>query len=106
MAKQGKKKSELTPLSQIVAQVLKTCRRDSAHHLVEICRLWDQAVGEVISINAQPAAMKEKILIVHVTSSPWIQQLQYLKQDIIGRINEASEKIVLADIKFKIGPVD
>ncbi len=106
MVTTGKKTSEMTPLSQIVTQVLKTCRRDSAHHLTEICRHWDEAVGDAISKNAQPAAMKEKILIVHVISSPWIQQLQYLKQDIIGRINQASEETILEDIKFKIGPID
>ncbi len=105
MAKRDRKASEVTHLKDIIHQVLHGCRKDSAQHLTQICSLWNHAVGEIIAKSAQPAALKEKILIVHVNSSPWIQQLQFLKKEIVEKINLASEKEMLEDIKFKIGPV-
>lgn len=105
MVKRDRKVAELTHLKNFIHQVLHGCRKDSIQQLTQICSLWNHAVGEVIAKNAQPAALKEKVLIVHVNSSPWIQQLQFLKREIVEKINQASEQEILEDIKFKIGPV-
>ena len=73
--------------------------------MTQIWSLWDSAVGEMIAENAQPAAIKDKLLIVHATSSSWVQQLQFLKKDIIKKLNAAYGKELVEEIKFKIGPV-
>ena len=63
------------------------------------------AVGEVIARNARPGAFKGKLLLVNVTSSTWAHQLQFLKKDIIKKVNDALGKELVEEIKFKIGPV-
>jgi predicted nucleic acid-binding Zn ribbon protein len=67
--------------------------------------LWDRVVGAPIAGNAKPAAFKGRILLVHVTSSTWIHQLQFLRKDIIEQLNRALGKELIEEIKFKIGPV-
>jgi predicted nucleic acid-binding Zn ribbon protein len=84
---------------------LKTCRHDCDGDLAQVWSLWDTAVGDVIAKNARPEAFKGKLLLVHVNSSAWMHQLQFLKKDMINKINAAFGKELVQDIKFKIGPV-
>ena len=60
-------------------------------------------MGKAIAKNARPAAFKGKLLLVEVSSSTWMHQLQFLKSDIIEKINDAFGKEMVAEIKFKIG---
>ncbi len=72
---------------------------------IAICSLWEEIVGADLSDQTRPAAYKEPILIVHVSSSAWIHHLQFSKQSMITQINEMLKKTAVTDIKFKIGPV-
>jgi predicted nucleic acid-binding Zn ribbon protein len=67
--------------------------------------VWDTIVGDVIARNTKPAAFKDRILLIHVSSSTWIHQLQFLKKDITAKINTALGKTLIEDLKFKIGPL-
>jgi predicted nucleic acid-binding Zn ribbon protein len=104
MAK-SKKNSELVHIGNILNNVLKTCRSDCDEELSKVWSLWESAVGEVIAKNTKPEAFKGKLLLVLVNSHPWMHQLQFLKKDIINKVNQALGKELVQDIKFKIGPV-
>jgi predicted nucleic acid-binding Zn ribbon protein len=104
MAK-SKKNSEFVLIGDIIKSVLKTCRRDSDEELSQVWSLWETAVGDVIANNTKPEAFKGKLLLVLVNSPVWMHQLQFLKKDIINKVNQALGKELVQDIKFKIGPV-
>jgi predicted nucleic acid-binding Zn ribbon protein len=99
------KRSDFVHIRNILDDVLKPYRSKPDFELKEVWRLWDEAVGETIAQNARPAAFKTKLLIVHVSSSSWIHQLQFLKNDMITQLNAALGKPLIAEIKFKIGPL-
>ena len=104
MDKKRKSNKEFTHVGRLIGDILNTCghvRPDS--ELTRIWELWDSAIGPMIADNARPAAFKGDILLVHVTSSPWMQQLRFLKTDMIRKINTALGKELIRDIKFKIG---
>ena len=101
----GKRKSKFVHIGSIVGDVLKTYRREMDVELVQVWQIWDSIVGEVIAQNARPAAFRGKVLLIHVTSSTWIHQLQFLKGDMIEQLNMAFGKPVIEDLKFKIGPL-
>ena len=103
----GKKKNtpENGHIGDIINHVLKTCRRDFDGELAQVWSLWDTAVGDVIAKNTRPEAFKGKLLLVNVNSSAWMHQLQFLKKDLIDKINTALGKELVLDIKFKIGQV-
>ncbi len=71
--------------------------------MTRIWALWDKTMGMAIAENARPAAFKGQLLVVQVASSPWMQQLQFLKKDIIQKLNIALGKELVQEIKFKIG---
>jgi hypothetical protein len=100
-----KKKKEFVHIGSIIDDVIGQYRRESDGELTRVWQIWDGTVGEAIATNAQPAAFKGKLLLVHVTNSTWIHQLQFLKGDIISKINVALGKPLVEEIKFKIGPI-
>jgi predicted nucleic acid-binding Zn ribbon protein len=101
--KAKKQKAKFEHIGSILTDVLKTYRKDADGELVQVWQVWDEIVGEVIAQNAKPAAFKGKILIVHVSSSTWVHQLQFLKKEMIAKLNNAFGKALIDDLKFKIG---
>ena len=100
-----KQKAKFEHIGNILADVLKTYRRETNADLVQVFQVWDKVVGDVIAQNARPAAFKGKILLVHVSSSTWIHQLQFLKEEMMAKLNKDLGKSVIGEIKFKIGPL-
>jgi predicted nucleic acid-binding Zn ribbon protein len=103
--KQITHKAEFVHIGRILDGVLKNYRREPDVELTTVWSLWDRVVGASIADNAKPAAFKGRILLVHVTSSTWIHQLQFSRKDIIAQLNRALGKTLIEEIKFKIGPV-
>ena len=103
--KKDHKQPGFVHIGNVIDGVLKNYRSKPDFELTEIWRLWDETVGESIAQNARPAAFKGKLLIVHVISSTWIHQLQFLKTDLMAKINAALGKPLIQEIKFKIGPL-
>lgn len=103
--RERKQKKDFSHIGTIIGDVLKQYVPESAGELIRVWQLWDDTVGTAIAANAQPVAFKGNLLLVHATSSTWIHQLQFLKADIISRLNAALGKPMIAELKFKIGPL-
>lgn len=103
MEDQRKKSAEPIHIGNILNNLLRSFHEKANGDLVLVWRYWDEIVGETIAQNARPSAFKGRLLYVDVASSPWIHRLQFLKKDIIGRLNQVVGKQVINDIKFKIG---
>jgi len=93
------------PIGSVIDRILSGKKPKAAAGVARVFQLWERAVGEIIAANAKPAAFKDKILLVHVNSSPWLHQLQFLKEDIIKKVNAVLGDDSIEDIKFKIGPM-
>jgi predicted nucleic acid-binding Zn ribbon protein len=68
-----------------------------------IWEIWDSVVGEQIAHQARPNAMRDNVLTVMVASAPWMQQLNFLKGEIQGRLNSALGAELIRDIYLKAG---
>lgn len=99
-----KKSSGFDHVGAIIPALLKNCRRRSDSELVRIFDAWDGIVGEMVAENARPAAFKGRLVLVHVSSPAWIHHLQFLKDDLVGKINAALGKPLVEEIRFKVGP--
>jgi predicted nucleic acid-binding Zn ribbon protein len=93
-------------LGSVIQDVLKTCRPQDDSELTRVWSLWLPAVGPAVAANTRPAAFKGRLLLVHVNSSVWLQELQFLKADIIANLNAALGRELVGEIKFKIGCLD
>lgn len=92
-------------IADIFPSAMSAYRSKDDGDLTQIWRLWSGAVGPAIAENTRPAAFKGTLLIVHAASSAWVHQLQFLKNDIIGKVNQSLGKKLVKDIKFKIGNI-
>jgi hypothetical protein len=62
-------------------------------------------VGKNISKRARPAKLIGKTLHVKVSSSPWMTELQFLKREIISKINKMLGEDTVTDMVFKAGSI-
>ena len=103
MKKKRKKLKESVHISSVLENILTTYRQETDSGLSRVWSFWNDAVGKTIAENAQPAAFKGKVLLVHVTSSTWIHELRFLEKGIVDNINSVSGENLVEEIKFKIG---
>lgn len=103
MSAVGKGNQGFEHIGAILKNLLTDSRKNADAQLMQIWQLWDEVVGSVVAENAQPEAFKGTLLLVRVASSPWAQQLQFMKKDIIDKVNRALGKELVREIRFKVG---
>lgn len=100
-----KKLDKPAPLSSILQKAIELSRLGINLDAHRLWRQWEDVVGPSIARNARPEAIKGGLLLVNVTSAPWMQQLQFLKAELIEKVNESFGREVVNEIRFRIGPV-
>jgi len=68
-----------------------------------LIKLWPKAVGQQIVLQTQPDCLKNGTLFVKTTSSVWVQQLHFMKEEILQKLNDLAGKIAVKDIRFSVG---
>ena len=66
---------------------------------------WRGIVGDSIASNAQPSAIRNRILFIEVSHPTWIQQLQFLKPTLLEKINRFLGEPFIHDIRFRLGKI-
>jgi len=69
----------------------------------KIWLVWDSAVGRQIASKAHPVSFRDGVLTVAVVSAPWMQQLTFLKNGIMDKLNERIGRDLVRDIYLKAG---
>jgi predicted nucleic acid-binding Zn ribbon protein len=100
-----KRMSKPVPIASIIPRLMTRCRKQGDFQMIRIFDIWDDAVGAPISTHAQPEAFQGKLLVVHVTDSTWMHQLQFLKADMIRQLNTALGGHLIEEIRFRVGPL-
>ncbi|MBU4316936.1 MAG: DUF721 domain-containing protein [Proteobacteria bacterium] len=100
-----KKNTGFDHIGSVVKDILGEFAQKYEPGILRISEAWEGIVGESLAQNAIPSAMKGKILIVNVASSIWIQELHFLKNDLIMKINRKLGAETVTEMKFKIGRV-
>jgi hypothetical protein len=92
------------------AEVLHTLlqRIDPEHQLrgYRLWSYWDEEVGASIARRARPARFRNGILFVNVTTHAWLQELQFMKDEIRERLNRRVGTALVRDIFFASGTLD
>ncbi len=105
MAQKRERLKKPAHIGGILRSALSAYRAGGDTELTKVWALWDEAVGSAIAENTRASAFKGSLLIVHVSSSTWVQHLHFLKGDLIRKVNQALGKNLIKEIKFKVGPL-
>ncbi|OPY07528.1 MAG: hypothetical protein A4E68_01744 [Syntrophaceae bacterium PtaB.Bin095] len=65
-------------------------------------KTWMDAVGPKIAAYTRPEAVRRNVLFIKVANSVWMQQLHFLKQDILEKINRANAQNPIQNIFFSL----
>ena len=103
MMSRERKKRKPEKVNSILEKVLGSLNLGIKMKQYQIWEVWDSVVGEPIARQAQPLKIRNMILWVTVSSSTWMQQLEFMKRQIIDRLNERIGEKVINDIRFRIG---
>jgi len=99
-----------TSSPRLLGEILpETLRKKSIHLPMKnrpLIDAWNRAVGPQIGAKAQPDRQRDDVLYVRVSTSVWMHELQFMKQDIIARLNELLGATAISQIRFFIGEVD
>ena len=68
--------------------------------------IWNDVVGKAIARNAQPEKIRNGTLFVKVSSPVWMQQLQFMKDMIAGKLNQRLNADRVKSIFFMVGRVE
>jgi len=92
-------------VADTLGNVLKRIDPDQQMRAYALWTFWDDEVGDSIARRAQPARLRNGILFVTVATHSWMQELQYLKEDIRSRLNARLGASLVRDIFFVVGTV-
>jgi len=93
-------------IESILGRVLTSLDAGMKLKQYQIWEVWDSVVGEAIARQAQPQQVRNMILWITVSSSTWMQQLEFMKRQIVDRLNEQIGEVVIKDIRFRIGEIN
>ena len=65
--------------------------------------VWDDTVGPAVARNAQPEKIRNGTLSVRVRAPTWMQQLQYMKDIMVEKLNQRLGREVVTNIFFVTG---
>ncbi|MDA8126865.1 MAG: DUF721 domain-containing protein [Deltaproteobacteria bacterium] len=94
-----------TTLGEILQKILK--KRNIPHTPTDrqLIERWRRAVGPRISANTYPDSLKRGVLFVRVSAAVWMHQLQFLKEEILAKLNEAKGPEEIRSLHFAIGEI-
>ena len=97
------------PKPEIIGEILrKVLKRKNIPHTAtdpRLLDLWTRAVGPQIAARTCPEAVKWGELHVRVSSTVWLHQLQFLKEEICEKFNELSGKAEIRGLRLSIGEI-
>lgn len=105
MPKKRPQCTQFIPLGSVIDKVIRQYQPTADASLVRVWDIWRDAVGSVIAGHAQPAAFKDRILLVHVSNSTWLHHLRFNENEMLTNVNKSLGAPLVGSIKLKIGPI-
>lgn len=70
-----------------------------------IISIWPKIAGINIAKRARPLKVAGKTLYLTVETSAWMEELKYIKEDIIKKTNNELQYTAVEDIIFRLGKI-
>lgn len=85
-------------LGAVLQSALRTIPGSAALADFTLWTRWSELVGDPLARHAHPVRLRRGVLVIHVDDSLWMQELQFLKQELRERLNAALGRPVVRDI--------
>lgn len=85
----------------VLASLIKKLGIEQGVRLSQIRSSWDTVFAEPLPQHMWPASLTEGELLLQVDSPIWMQQLTFLKQDIVRKLS----RFGVRDVRFRLGKI-
>ena len=99
--KRGKK--SFTPLKDVMEDLFASSVLPINLDDVKIWEVWDGVVGRKVAKHARPSQINKGVLIVKVSDSVWLQELEFMAETIREGLNNTLQRTAVKKIRFKVG---
>jgi len=96
-----KRDSEAKPLGDLVEKLMKAYQLDERLAEIEVLNQWETLMGKGVSLRTKNLFIRDKVLILEMDSSVARDEIFYMKNIIIQRVNDAAGKEIIEDVYFK-----
>ena len=94
------RKKDATPLAEAFQDLLKAYRLEDTYQEKLLISSWPTLVGKTIADRTSNVYIKDKKLMVKITSGPVKKELQLNKSKVIALIESQIGKGIVADVIF------
>jgi hypothetical protein len=95
----------LNPLPDILSRFLKTHGMAIPMLEFKLQQHWPEIVGEHVARHTWPDSVRHRKLYLVAENSVWLQQLLFLKPELLAKINDAADGEALTEIVLRVGTV-
>lgn len=92
-------------IGQTVRSLLDRWLSEEELRVYSVCAQWERVVGTQLAERSEPGEFRNGVLLVRTSSGVWAQELQFLKHDILQRLNALVGVPLVRDLLFRQGPV-
>jgi len=90
-----------SPLKKTIDQLLRAYGYQDQLDEIELLKVYDEQVGKMFVNHTKNIALKNKILYVQLDSASLKQELSYVKEGLIQRLNQKMGKTMVEKIIIK-----
>lgn len=90
-----------SPLKKTIDQLLRAYGYKDQLDEIELLKVYDEQVGKMFVNHTKNIAFKNKILYVQLDSASLKQELSYVKEGLIQRLNQKMGKTMVEKIIIK-----
>ncbi len=94
------RKNKTTTLGDALGKLVRSLGMEARLEEQEAVGRWPQVVGDRIALHARAVFFDGGKLVVEVDSAAWRQELFYMKQEILNRLDRSLGKPLVQDIIF------
>ena len=101
------KKKKIRQLGENMGDIVGRQLWGNQLYLFPLVRQWPEVAGREIARHSMPAYFRRDVLWVYVQSSVWMQQMQLIKLELLGKVNrflQGSQQI--NDLRWMVQPAD
>lgn len=95
------KRTNAQPLKDVIQEYLEALKMKTKLKEVNILSNWEKLMGTTIAKATREIYIKDRILHVYLNSSVVRNELQNIKDPLIGKLNEEAQAEIIDDIIFK-----
>ena len=92
-------------LGEIIGKLLKKRNIPNPSSDRRLIDLWQRAVGPQIAAQTHPDTLKRGVLFVRVSAAVWMHQLQYLKEEILEKLQQLDTAQEVRSLFFSVGEI-